>query len=129
VSRENVEVVRRMYESFHDGDAEGALAHFHPEVVVDATSRVDGGVGHGREELRAIIAGWVGAFDEWHEEIEELRDLGDQVYVVATQRGRGRGSGIDTETRYALLYEVQGDAITHMTMYLDPEEALEAARA
>jgi ketosteroid isomerase-like protein len=55
MSQENVEVVRRMYEAFHSGDAEGALAHFDPEVVVDATMRVDAGIGHGREELYAII--------------------------------------------------------------------------
>jgi len=61
MSQENVEVVRRMYEAFHSGDAEGALAHFDPEVVVDATMRVDAGIGHGREELSAIISRWLAA--------------------------------------------------------------------
>jgi len=36
MSQENVEVVRRMYEAFHSGDADGALAHFDPDVVVIA---------------------------------------------------------------------------------------------
>jgi hypothetical protein len=61
MSQENVEVVRRMYEAFHSGDAERALAHFAPDVVVDATMRVDAGIGHGREELNAIVGRWVGA--------------------------------------------------------------------
>jgi ketosteroid isomerase-like protein len=126
MSQENVEVVRRMYEAFHSGDAEGALAHFDPEVVVDATMRVDAGIGHGREELYAIIGRWLGAFDEWREEIEEMRDLGSQVCVVSTQHGRGKGSGIETETRYAVLYEVDGSQITRMTLYPGPAEALEA---
>ncbi len=116
-----------MYEAFHRGDADGASACFDPEVVVDASRRVDGGIGHGREELSKIIGRWVGTFDEWREEIEEMRDLGSQVYVVATQRGRGKGSGVEVETRYALLYEVQGDRITSMTMYPQPTEALHAA--
>jgi ketosteroid isomerase-like protein len=127
MSQGNVEVVRRMYEAFHSGDAEGALAHFDPEVVVDATMRVDGGIGHGREELNAIIGRWVGAFDEWREEIEEMRDLGSQVYVVSTQHGRGKGSGIETEYRYAMLFEVRGDQITRLTLYPGPAEALAAA--
>ena len=127
MSREGVEIVRRMYEAFHGGDAAGALACFDPEVVVDASRRVDGGVGHGREELNAIIGRWLGTWEEWREEIEEMRDLGSRVYVVATQRGRGKGSGIEVENRYALLYEVQGDKITRMTLYNDPAEALEAA--
>jgi hypothetical protein len=49
------------------------------------------------------------------------------VFVVSTQYGRGKDSGIDTETRYALLYEVHGSQITRMTMYPGPAEALEAA--
>jgi ketosteroid isomerase-like protein len=127
MSQENVEIVRRMYEAFHGGDAEGALAYFDPEVVVDASRRVDVGVGHGRKDLRRIIATWVGTFDDWREEIEELRDLGGQVYVVATQRGRGKGSGAEVNYRYALLYEVEGDKITRMAFYDKPADALEAA--
>jgi ketosteroid isomerase-like protein len=46
MSQENVEVVRQMYEVFHSGDADGALAHFDPNVVVDASrARPDGGRG------------------------------------------------------------------------------------
>jgi ketosteroid isomerase-like protein len=128
VSQENVEIVRRMYEASYGGDAEGALSYFDPNVLVDTSSaRPDGVIGKGHEHLIATIGGWVDAWDEWREEIEEMRDLGDRVYVVATQRGRGKGSGIEVETRYALLYEVEGDQITGMTFYIDPAEALEAA--
>jgi ketosteroid isomerase-like protein len=56
MSQENVEVVRRMYDAFHSGDADGALAHFDPNVVVDASrARPDGGRGQGREQLNAIV--------------------------------------------------------------------------
>jgi ketosteroid isomerase-like protein len=127
VSEQNVEIVRRMYAARESGDADGALARFHPDVVVDATARGDGAMGHGREELSAIIAEWIGAFDEWREEIEEIRDLGEKVFVVATQRGRGKESGAEVETRYALLYEVQDDKIARMTLFRGPSEALEAA--
>jgi ketosteroid isomerase-like protein len=126
MSQQNVEVVRRMYEAFHSGDAEGALAHFDPDVMVDATMRVDAGIGRGREAVYAVVSRWLGAFDEWREEIEEMRDLGSQVCVISTQRGRGKETGIETETRYAVLYEVHGNHITHMTLYPGPAEAFEA---
>jgi ketosteroid isomerase-like protein len=77
--------------------------------------------------LSRIIATWVGAFEDWREEIEEMRDLGDRVYVVATQRGTGKGSGVEVEFRYAVLYEVRESKITSMTMYNEPAQALEAA--
>jgi len=123
----NVEIVRRMYEAFHAGDIAGTLAHFDPDVVVDVTRRVDGEMGRGHDDMNAIIGRWLGAFEEWHEDIEELRELGSHVYVLAIQRGRGRGSGIDTETRYAVLYELREGLITSMTLYPDPAEALRVA--
>lgn len=128
MAQSDVEIVRSMYEAFHGGDAEAALAHFDADVVVDATIRVDSATGQGREELATIIGQWVGSFEEWREEIEEIRDLGSQVCVIAIQRGRGRGSGVEIDDRYALLYEVRGDKIASLTMYRSPAEALAAAK-
>jgi ketosteroid isomerase-like protein len=127
MSEENVEVVQRMYEAFHGGNAAAALACFDPDVVIDVSRRFSGGIGHGRDELNKLISEWVGTFDEWREEIAEIRDRGTQVYVLAVQHGRGKGSGVEVEDRYALIYEVRGDKIARMTMYGEPAEALEAA--
>jgi ketosteroid isomerase-like protein len=129
MSHAAVDIVRGMYEAFQAGDAERALAHFDQEVLVDATARVDTGVGRGRQAVSAIVGSWVAAFEDWSEEIEEVQDLGDQVCVVATQRGRGKETGLRVENRYAVLYEVRGDKITRMRMYPEPETALEAAAA
>ena len=79
--------------------------------MVNATARVDGAMGHGRDELSRIIGQWLASFEGWREEIEEMRDLGDQAYVVALQGGRGQDSGLETQTRYAVMYEVRGRAI------------------
>jgi ketosteroid isomerase-like protein len=128
MSQENIEIVRRMYEAFHRGDFDGALAYFDPEVEVDASVRVDEGIGHGRDAVNAMVARWLAAWDEWREEIEEMRDLGSHVIVVSTQRGRAKGSGIEVETRYAVLYEIRGDKITRMVLHSGPEEALEVTR-
>ena len=126
MSHEDVAVVRQMYDAFHSGDAEGAIDHFSPDVGVDARDHPDAQAGRGRKALVRIIGGWVSAFDEWSEEIEEIRDLGDHVLVAAKQRGRGKGTGIETELRYALLYEVDDGKISSMTFYSDAVEALEA---
>ena len=127
MSEQNVELVRQMYVAFHAGDIEGALASFDPEVIFDASMRVDGGIGRGREELAAMVAQWVGGWEEWRETIKEMRDLGSQVLVVSRQHGRAKGRGIEVEARYAVLYEVDGDSITRMAIYSEPAEALKAA--
>ena len=126
MSEENVEIVRRMYEAFYGGDAAGALAYFDPEVVIDLSRRLEGGIGHGRDQLNTMIGEWVGTFDEWREEIAEMRDRGAEVYVLAVQHGRGKESGVEVQERYALIYELMGDKIARMTMYGEPADALEA---
>ncbi len=126
MSQEDVAVVRRMYDAFHSGDAERAVDYFAPDVTVDAPDHPDAEGGRGRDALVRTIGSWIAAFDEWSEEIEEIRDLGDHVLVAAKQRGRGKGTGIETELRYALLYEVEDGKITSMTFYSDVAEALDA---
>ena len=95
-------------------------------MVIDLSRRLEGGIGHGRDDINKMISQWVGTFDDWREEIEEIHDRGTQVYVLAVQHGRGKGSGIEVEERHALIYEVKGDKIARMTMYGEPAEALEA---
>ncbi|MDQ3572672.1 MAG: nuclear transport factor 2 family protein [Actinomycetota bacterium] len=127
MSEENVEIVRRMYEAFGRGDFEKSLACFSPDVVIDARHRVDGRVGQGRDEMVAIFSEWMETWDEWREEIEEISEAGDRVLVISTQRGRGKGSGLDWENRFWMLYEIQNDVISRWTVYDDPAAALEAA--
>ena len=128
MSVENVEVVRQMYDAFYRGDADGALGHFDQDVVVDASKgRPDIGIGHGREQVRRITTSWVGTWDQWREEIEEMRDLGSRVLVLSVQHGRGKGSGVEVEAHWAVLYEVHRGKITRMAVYRERAEALEAA--
>ena len=122
-----MEVVRKAYAAYHGGDAEAALSYFHPEVVSDASRRLAGGIAHGREELRQQVAEWVGAFDGYREEVEEILDLHDRVCVVVTQRGEGRGSGVGVDQTYAVIYEVEDEWITALTAYRTRADALEAA--
>ncbi|MDQ3728462.1 MAG: nuclear transport factor 2 family protein [Actinomycetota bacterium] len=126
MSQENIEVVRRMYDAFHAGKGD-ALSYFDPNVVIDASHRVDGRVGRGHEELVEILGEWMGTWDKWREEVEEIRDAGDQVLVISTQHGRGKGSGIEWKNRFWMLYEIQDDKISRWTVYDDPNEALVAA--
>jgi ketosteroid isomerase-like protein len=127
MSQENVELVKRMLALFHAGDAEGALACFSEDVVVEAPARPDVTGGRGREALGALVGSWVESWEDWSEEIDGVRELGDRVMVISTQRGRAKSTGIEITFRYALLYEVRNGELSWMGMYSSPDEALEAA--
>jgi ketosteroid isomerase-like protein len=121
------DVVRRMYEARDAGDADGVLACLHADVLLDARPRMDTIVVRGRDEARRVIAEWTDAFDDWREDIHEIRDLGSQVFVAATQRGLARETGVEIEARYALLYRVEDDQITQITLFSTEDEALASA--
>ena len=128
MSEDNAEIVRSMYDAFRSGDVSGALSHFDPNVLVDTgNARPDLSVGKGREYLAATVSSWAAAWEGWREEIAEIRDLGSRILVVSVQYGRGKGSGIEVELRYAILYDIAGEAITSVRMYGTVAEALEAA--
>jgi ketosteroid isomerase-like protein len=127
MSQENVERVERMLELFHAGDAEGALACFSADVVTDVVVRADTPTGHGREELARITGSWLSAWETWHEEINETRDLGEWVLVMATQRGLAKTTGIEVVTQYAMLYEIRDGELSRMIVHRSAAEALEAA--
>ena len=112
-----------MYAAFSAGDLDGARALFHPDVFVDVGTRADRSSGRGRDFLLETIGSWVGAFDGWREDIEEMRDVNGRVYVAAMQHGRGKETGIEVSQRYGLVYDLQDEVIVEMRMFPRPEDA------
>ena len=60
-------------------------------------------------------------------EVEEMQDFGERILVISTQRGRGKGSGIEWEGRFGMLFELRDGLIVRWTVYDDPTAATEAA--
>ena len=81
-----MEIVRRMYEAYLAGDVDRALAHFHRDVAADFRIRGDTGPTVGREALGGTVATWVNTWDDYSEQIEDIRDLGGTVCVIATAK-------------------------------------------
>jgi ketosteroid isomerase-like protein len=128
MSRENVELVRSMYEAYLAGNFEAALSFFHPNAELDLSARGNTAVGRGPQGITKVVTSWTESWDDYSERIEEIRDLGDLVCVVSTQRGRGKGSGIEISHPWAFLVRVEDGLIARMTAYPDIDAALEAAR-
>ena len=134
MSRENVEVVRRLYEAFNAGDYEMSLELMAPDIEYHELEGMPGargmvGVYHGREEL----ARWFGEFlSEWEpgfqSEPAEITELEDgRVVVVETWRGRGAQSGAEVQANAVALYTIRGGRITHIRYFSTKAEAVEAA--
>ena len=128
MSAENVEILRRGYEHLA---ATGDLLdeNFHPEFVWDmSTFRnwPERQTYEGIEGAREFLRNWVDAWEDWELEIEEYRDAGDKVVVIARQRGRAKATGLPVDMHFAQLWTLRDGKQLRMEMYADPQEALDA---
>jgi ketosteroid isomerase-like protein len=126
MSQENVEVVRRAfaYEMYGIGDRAEAEAIFDPHVVISPTEE---GPSYGLDAIRDNFEHWKAAWEELEVTAEEFIDAGDRVLVTVHHRGRGRGSGIEVDTRFYEVYSLRNGKVARSDEYADRAEALEAA--
>ena len=128
MSRENVELVRRLYRAYAEGGSSAALDFLHPEAEwhpppydPDSTPRV------GREAIRRYVDQWLEAWEDFRMEAESLLDAGDRVVALIRITGRGRTSGAEfPELRAAHVITLRNSQIARVEVFDSQSEALEA---
>jgi ketosteroid isomerase-like protein len=98
VSSDNVELVRRHYESWNSGDTDGVIAAFAPDVEWHGHPRLpEPGPYRSRSDVERWMAQFREAWDELSARPVELLDAGDSVVALVHMTGRGRGSGVEVQ--------------------------------
>ena len=135
MSRENVEVIRRLFEVADRRDTDAVLALYDPDVVFDNTrgparAFLGGGrsIYHGHEGLRRIFREWYEPWGDVEASLIELIDAGERVISVQKYRGRGRASGVEVEwPDLAGVWTIRNGKVIHVAWFPSRAEALEAA--
>jgi ketosteroid isomerase-like protein len=133
MSKENVEIVRRVYGATARRDSEAVLALYDPKVEwvtsQDPPMRTMFGAGtyRGHDGLRRFFHEWHEAWDDIANDPEELVDAGDSVVVVVTDRARGRASGAEVARTHASVWTVKRGKIVRVAWFPTRAEAIEAA--
>jgi ketosteroid isomerase-like protein len=123
----SIEVVRRAYEAFKDGDAEALIAVADPEIEFGTSAAAPGGTYRGHPGIRRYLKEIEGAFgDRWDAEIERVADAGDdRVILIARVFGAG-AAGEALELHVAHVWTLRRGKLLRGTVYVNPEEALTA---
>jgi len=127
MSRENVEVVRRIYKAWNEGDP--GLRHIHPAIKLQQTGGFldTGGTFHGHD----------GVLESGGELLDGLRELrwtphdfiaapDGQVVVPFSAHAIGRTSKVPVEMRVVHVWTIQDGLAIRMLTYEDLSQALEA---
>ena len=131
MSRENVEVVRKVYEAVAAGNRQEVLKLYDPEVEIDGsrlpeTSLMGETVLRGHDGLRYFTRNWSEAWESFEDHCDELIAVGEYVVALVTRRGRGRASGIESNAERAGIWTVRDGKVARVVWFPTHAEALEA---
>lgn len=76
--------------------------------------------------VRRWFLGWLGTWDTYTAAAEELIDAGDRVVVVHHEWRRGKGSGVEVESRSANVFDLRDGKVVRRRPFADREAALDA---
>jgi ketosteroid isomerase-like protein len=124
MSEENIELIRRVNDSFIAGDWDEALSAYSENVELDTTRMPGGGIYRGPEGAREYFIGWLGAWDNFHAERLDLIDTGGTVVLLSRMSGTGKGSGAEVTMRTADVFTLEDGRIVRHVGYPDAAEAL-----
>jgi uncharacterized protein len=128
VSQENVDIVQSIYRVWQTDSTPVDSGLLDPEVEwVNPPEAVEPGTRRGIDAFAAAAESVSDTFEEARVDIEEFFDAGDQVVVVATLRGRGRGSGADVERRQGYVWTLRDGKAIRFQWFNSAEDALESA--
>ena len=124
------ELTRRAFAAANAGDY-GTLMDFFGAHSVWDVSPWGLGTHAGTAAIRAFFGDWIGAFDEFAIELEELIDLGDGVVlVIATQCARSARMQGYLRLHQASVFVWQDGVASHVVHYRDvPTGCADAERA
>jgi ketosteroid isomerase-like protein len=128
MSRQNVEVVRAVFEAFERDDLSGVLSLCDPEIEITQAADVLGAPQHlrGHAGVLEALADWTEQWDDYRIEVVGMTDMGEHVMVSQVARGRGKGTGIPVEMLFTFLFLVRAGKITEWRIFTREDEALKA---
>lgn len=126
----SIDVVRRAYEAFKTYDADALIEITDPEIEFVNSAAAPGGTYRGHTGIRRYLKEIEGAFgDRWDAEIDRIAEAGEnRVILVARIFGQGK-AGEPLELHVAHVWELREGKLLRGTVYLDPEQALEAVES
>ena len=127
MSQENVEAVRRIFESWGSGDWSIGSDYLDEHAVCVVRSDFPAfGAYFGFDGIRAYWRDFLAQWERLTFEAERLEAVGDTVLARVVQHSKGRASGIEGDLSYFMLFTFRGGKIVRMESIMGEAEALDA---
>ena len=130
MSQENAEIVERAIAAVNDRDIESYLACCTADVRMENANVMIEGAYEGADGIRRFFADVLDTAPDFRITIERLESIGtDRVLGFMRLNLSGRASGINlgSDMPSATLYDFTDGKIKRVRIFLDRQEAIEAA--
>jgi ketosteroid isomerase-like protein len=122
MSRENVEIVRALYDAFNGRDLHGLLDLMAPDIELRTTVETF----RGHEGVAAFIQEADRTFDGFTLTAGDVIDAGEVIVVAVHEQGHGKGSGIDINDDFTHVWTLRDAHAVSLQAFTNRPEALEA---
>jgi ketosteroid isomerase-like protein len=129
MSKENVEIVRRIYDLVNTAGLEAVDGFLDAEVeVVPPPNWIEGSTLRGRKQVREFARQWMETFEDFSVEPEQFVDAGGEgVVVYVRDRGLIKGSDTEIDTRLLHVWTLTAGKVIRWQIFAEEEQALKAA--
>jgi hypothetical protein len=129
VSRENVELVRRILSEFTE--TLEAVSHLtSPDIIWNTgswTSWTGPSEYRGNDGFMEFFGEWIAPYDDWKTKVEEIVDAGgSQVVGITRQRARLRNSDSWVDLQAGLVYTIEDGLLVRVDVYGSRADARKA---
>ncbi len=123
MSKENVAVIRSLYDAFGAGDVAGVLGRMSKDIVWNEAENfpyADGNPYIGPEAVaQGVFARCGGEWDGFGVEIEDIIDGGDTVVALGRYTGTYKATGRSQRTQMVHVWRFEDGVITGFQQYAD----------
>jgi ketosteroid isomerase-like protein len=127
MSKQNVDVVRGMYQSFEEGDVPSVLAALNPEVEwneAESFPYADGNPYVGPDAIVDGVFKRLGTeWEYWKLDIENVLDAGDNIVVLGRYQGAYNANGRTLDAQFAHVWWLRDGKVTRFQQYTDTAQA------
>jgi ketosteroid isomerase-like protein len=126
---ENTELLRRGYESWGAGDVQSTLELMDPNIVVAVFTGRPGAnkqTYHGHEGMLENIGELTDVFDDFRFHPLDIEESGDRLFATVQVTGRGKGSGVEIDSRLFHVWEIRDGKATRLEIHNEREQAEKA---
>jgi ketosteroid isomerase-like protein len=127
---ENAELARSVFLAASGGDPAAAFAFNDPAIEVDMSGVAgwpEKAVYRGYTEVAEFFQAWADSWQDWHFDLEEVRDAShEQVFVALHEWGTGAGSGASVDQHRYFAITIRDGRAVRIRMFSDRADALAA---